>query len=865
MTTASLQEHYKNLMAEWTADAISHEQPRDSFFLDFACSLLADQGYNLEDFIPAYYITETANGNRYHLVDGYSYNESENILTLVVCDFSESDELQRMSKGDFDSHFKRIARFYSDVKRGKYDCVEPGREIFALIQLIKQGPFHEERGGMYLHLITNKECSFDPPEKRVLSNGCSILYQVSDFLAISEAKPQPLVLDFSKFEGKPYSAGLPFLLATDKENVDFFQSYLLVMPAEALVQCYDTFRARILERNVRVYLQKRGKVNQGIHETISKEPDVFFVYNNGLAITADSVDVSADGMRIEKIHGLQVVNGGQTMACLHHAWKEKKNVSNISVQVKLTVLPKRITDVIVPYISRYSNSQNAVKDTDQHSNDFVQICIEQQSRKNKTPGPIPTTWFYERMRGQYANAQLHMRKTEQQAFQKKNPKKQVVQPVALSQAVMTFEMMPYLVVRGAQKAYNGVGNIKGFCDYTSALWITMPEYIGSAEWYKESMGKYILFKSAKDTIVKNIVVSECEQLKSFSASIATYTISTLVFLLWKKGMSINCMRIWEKQGLDDSIIQNLQNVARCLLQKISTRADHSEWLKKLDTWEILKQHAENACLTLHTESGYYACKKPLLMTDLTSVRERQDDFSPAQIKVMCVLPDVYWNALDSWVGNTNQELPETTSKYLNKRCLNHKLSDKQCKELLEYSITAIKKGWTPPIDPQRKIIVDKPQISSALGNPVRAFFEEGLGDILVLDRTIDLNGGSIFLPDLFAEAPQIAQEEKAKVGSSKPELGSFLAFDVGRGRKVVLAYNKKTKDSVCYLPIWEVCLKAIAAEYGNRSIVMSHVDSEGASPKDSLRRKDVMAIVYKILYAHEVVVMSLPMGKIQEN
>lgn len=854
MTTTPLQQHYQQLMSEWEEEAVSHEQPRHAYFLDYACKLLDDShGYNFSDFRPAYFITETALGNRYHVVDGYCYDDSEDTLTLVICDFSDDEELQKLSKGDFDNHYKRLERFYNDVKRGKYDTVAPGRDLYDLVRLIRG---KQKFDGIFLHLITNKECAFTPPEQKEVDDGCSIHYNVSDFRTISEAKPQPLVIDFTQFKDKPYSDGLPFLDANGGSGADFFKAYLLVMPAEALASCYDTFRARILERNVRVYLQKKGKVNQGIHDTISKEPQVFFVYNNGLAITADAVDFSDDGKKIVRIHGLQVVNGGQTMACLHHAWKDKKEICNITIQAKLTVIPSRITSVIVPYISRYSNSQNAVKDTDQHSNDFVQICFEKLSQKIKTPGSVPTTWFYERMRGQYANAQLHMRPSEQKAFEKRNPKKQVVQPVALSQAVMTFEMMPYLVVRGAQKTYNGVGRIKGFCDYTAAVWNVWPAYITSDDWYKECMGKYIFTNKAKK-IIKDVVKIECEQLTSFSASITTYSISTLVYLLSERDMSINCQRIWDAQEIDDTLAENLRVVARYLLQHISQRADHSEWLKKQDTWEILKQKAQEGGIHLNTDNGFYACKKPVLISELGKVRDDQEDLSMEQNQVMCKLPDMVWESLHAWLERTGLELSDSLQKVLKKRLMSQKLTKNQSKDLLKMFHDAQEGGWVSPMDPNQRVNIDKPDIVEIVGNPVQEFFDNKQGDILILDRSADLQSGSIFVKELFERRLDIELEERSHYQNCSPELGSFAAFDVGMGRKVVLIYTRTYHNSAPYLPILEVCLQAIAAEFRGKTIMMSYPGCESGTAVELLQRRDIMGVVNKILYSHVVTVAGL--------
>ena len=63
-------------------------------------------------------------------------------------------------------------------------------------------------------------------------------------------------------------------------------SYLCIMPATILSDLYEEYGQRLLESNVRTFLQFGGKVNKGIRETLLNKPDNFFAYNNGLTVTS---------------------------------------------------------------------------------------------------------------------------------------------------------------------------------------------------------------------------------------------------------------------------------------------------------------------------------------------------------------------------------------------------------------------------------------------------------------------------------------------------------------------------------------------------------------------------------------------------
>lgn len=862
MNKTALESYYQECMKEWEADAVAQQLPLHDFFLKNACELLDTQGYGLADFRPGYHIIETNAGNAYPVIDGYCFDESENMLTLVLCDFSHSETLVNQTKKEYETQIKRIERFYNDVKAGKYHNIDPSREIYSLIRLIEgdintSPKFEESTGTLNLHIITNKLAKTLPLEEKHLPSGGNIIYRISDFEAISETKPQPLVIDFSQYKDKAYQNGLPFLPAEASPQSDFYKAYLLVLPAEVLVKSYDVFRARLLENNVRVYLQKKGKINKGIHETIKKEPHVFFIYNNGLALTAEKVIISDDGHRIEQIHGLQVVNGGQTMACLHHAWREGADVSAISLQAKLTVVSSKITQVIVPYISKYSNSQNAIKDTDQHSNDIVQIQLEKHSTKIKTPGAIPTTWFYERLRGQYANAQLHLTPSEVKDFQRKNPKKQLVHPTEFAQAIMSFEMMPYLVARGGQKVYSGVGNIKGFSDYMAALFSVNPGYILSETWYKESMGKFILNQNARQ-IIREVISKYNSQFSSYTASITTYTIASLVHILSEKSLSINYLQVWERQSIDKRTADNICAIARRVLSIISKRVDHGEWLKKTGAWDEIKQIMTDAQLPINSEGIFYLSRKPTLITELAKIREDFDNLTIDQKRVMIACSDEYWASLNTWIKHAHFNLSPAQERILNKRLLNHKLTDKQSRDLWNAISDAKRNGWNEPYPPEHPIEYKRMKPPLIRENPIIQFFESNEYDVLVLNRTCDMKGGSIHLEELFRRTPEIQEVEKNQMISGEAELGSTLSFDVGNCKKVVFIYTKKTDTSAIYIPIVEVCLQTVANEFNQKKILMTYIGCEGNTAIDRLQQPDIRNCIEKTLYNQSITIATQP-------
>ena len=83
-----------------------------------------------------------------------------------------------------------------------------------------------------------------------------------------------------------------------------YQCVLTVLPGQLLAEMYNRCEAKtLLQRNVRSFLQLRGKVNKGIIETVRDAPDRFLAYNNGISATATGLvtDDRADGIYLVKL------------------------------------------------------------------------------------------------------------------------------------------------------------------------------------------------------------------------------------------------------------------------------------------------------------------------------------------------------------------------------------------------------------------------------------------------------------------------------------------------------------------------------------------------------------------------------------
>lgn len=273
-------------------------------------------------------------------------------------------------------------------------------------------------------------------------------------LARSKSKRVPINLDFLQNGKMNYDVS--FL--GRKNNNDDVKYYLSIFPGDLIADLYNEYDTQLLENNVRVFLSLHSKYNRQMSKTISDEPDMFFSYNNGISATASSIKINNTTNKIESINDFQIVNGGQTTATLYHTKKHlKKSLTDIYVQVKITVLRK--TDnypILISNISRYANSQTAVKPSDFWTNDSYLIEIEKLSLRNhvQIEGSF-IYYFFERMAGQYKETSARIGTARDiKAWEKKNPKKYSFKKIELARWFNAMNLEPHISVSSAEKQFD---------------------------------------------------------------------------------------------------------------------------------------------------------------------------------------------------------------------------------------------------------------------------------------------------------------------------------------------------------------------------------------------------------------------------
>jgi len=543
---------------------------REEAFTQIMIEYLTEAG-EIEDGYVCYH---SAHGIK---INGYNFQEDEGRLDLFISIYTQNPSPNTVRKDAVESAFNQLVNFLKKVWKGYHQSIEEASPVFDMAQLI-----HSQRSQLShvrLFLFTDGLTTLQTKKNQV-KDGVNYSFNIWDLrrtyqCVTSGQKREAIEINFQT----QYNSVIP-CLSVPESQADY-SAYVAIIPGEILYKIYSEYGSRLLERNVRSFLQAKGNVNKGIRKTILQEPHRFLAYNNGISATAEAVqivDLPNGGHGIAEIRDFQIVNGGQTTASLYQAVrKDKADISGIYVQIKLTVVDRDRIDEIVPLISRYANNQNKVSEADFSANDPFHIRIEELSRTIWAPvvdgTQRQTRWFYERARGQYADAKnRELTPAKQKAFTAINPITQKFTKTDLAKFEHTWNQLPHIVSLGAQK---------NFTRFTLRL-AEQGKFEVDNTYFTNLVAKAILFKST-EKIVDN------EKFGGYRANIVTYALAYLSFVA-KKHIDLNW--IWKHQSIPADLQQTISIVSRKVHQVIANPPDGrnvTEWCKKEACWQAIQK------------------------------------------------------------------------------------------------------------------------------------------------------------------------------------------------------------------------------------------------------------------------------------
>ena len=187
----------------------------------------------------------------------------------------------RLGSADIVALFERILRFVRHVRDPVFrHALEESAPVFGLADMIAAR--WNSLAKIRLMLFSNRELRTRVDGLKAGEiDGVDVTYNIWDI-----ARLHRLVISGNAQEDREidlevdFGGAIPALPANLGNST--YDTFIMVVPGKQLAAIYDRWGPRLLEQNVRSFLQARGSVNKGIRKTIDTDPDMLFAYNNGL-------------------------------------------------------------------------------------------------------------------------------------------------------------------------------------------------------------------------------------------------------------------------------------------------------------------------------------------------------------------------------------------------------------------------------------------------------------------------------------------------------------------------------------------------------------------------------------------------------
>lgn len=575
MITVQMREFNQELIEEIREYSFKNNISTEDAFTNIFTSYIVDAG---ETYLSNCNIMAYQKTNEKMKVNGYNFDEYFQTLTLVVSDFSNRQEVKKIGKVEIEKMVRSATKFFRNCKTDYFMSIEESSDGYLIYEYIKENIRNIEN--IKVILLTNKESARYIPDDIKIDN-MIVKFDVWDLERICQYIYQNRIEeDLIIRLQKKYSCDLQMIKVEQKSNT--YDCYVGVIQGKYLASIYKDEGQRLIEKNVRSFLQATGKINKGLKETLAKNPEMFMAYNNGISTIAEELIIDDDNsnaniITIKELKNWQIVNGGQTTASIYNALQSKISLENVNVQMKLTVIKdKSKANEIISNISKYANSQNKINMSDFSANDEYHIEMERLSRKIYVPtdkGKSNNKWFYERARGQYM-VELNRQPTlgAKKQFKEMNPKKQCISKTVAAKCQMAWMRYPDIVSKGLET------NFIKFSEMVKNKEVEAP----SEKSYTSMIAKVILFQAC-DKIVDSM------KFGGYKAQVNYYTIAILAEFHKE---CVDYDNIWGKQAISPELALLIEDVALKVWTHFMSPEvkgiNIGQWCKKQECWNLLK-------------------------------------------------------------------------------------------------------------------------------------------------------------------------------------------------------------------------------------------------------------------------------------
>jgi hypothetical protein len=518
-------------------------------------------------------------GTAKYKITGFSLDEEEERLVLVTTIYKDQSPPQAIPLDEIRLAAERAVRFFTCSARGLHEKIEPS--LTDASELARKLYELRDRISFIRALVLSDGLVGSRSLDDMVVDGTRVTYELYGierlFRVLGEGvSREDIVVDLTEHA----TGGVPCLPAPAVDGS--YQGYLAALPGAALADAYERYGTRLLELNVRAFLGVSGRksVNAGLRATLKEEPANFMAFNNGIVATVDHIEIDSSGgiPRIKKLHGLQIVNGGQTTASIHRARRiDGQKLHAVLVPAKIIVVPADDLSRMVAAISRSANSQNTVQPADFSANDPFHVRVEHLAN-NVWLTDGTGRWFYERARGSYGaqEARASVRATSKRTFAKETPKDRRFAKTDLAKYLNVWEGHPDQVSYGNQK------NFQLFMQRQRDAKLDVDQL--DEDWFRRLIAIAIIFRAT-------VKIVRAEKFAAYQANIAAYTVACLS---WQTGGRIDFDEVWRRQAISGELASMLKAWAHeidALLRDTAGARMPTEAAKRPETWEAVRNRA----------------------------------------------------------------------------------------------------------------------------------------------------------------------------------------------------------------------------------------------------------------------------------
>ncbi|MBR5913280.1 MAG: AIPR family protein [Selenomonadaceae bacterium] len=294
-----------------------------------------------------------------------------------ICDLviGQSKFYKRISKEDVINSLRKMVSFYNDMKAGHYEQVNSRVQSRFLTLNAETDEESKIHFVFYTSAKSSKKIDTENIKKQIIAQftnpdaiEVSILFADDIIKEIETAKAIKQIVEHGKIQ------------IDEKDNYLLYgdSAAIVNVSAFSLKDLYATHNITLLAHNLRYHISD-SKIDKGMKNTIEKNPELFWLKNNGITIICD--DFRIDGCEVH-LRNFSIVNGGQTVYMLHKSKSlDKNNDFWLSCKIiKVEGITETEKNAFSLGIAQAANSQKPIKPADLRANAPEQRSFAQAMR-----------------------------------------------------------------------------------------------------------------------------------------------------------------------------------------------------------------------------------------------------------------------------------------------------------------------------------------------------------------------------------------------------------------------------------------------------------------------------------------------------